>query len=124
MVTNEVNIETGAEIRLIGTSQLIQTHEDTSKVTGNGKIYIDRNSDIASVYRYNYMSSPVTTDAARTTYTVASAFKDGTTSFRCYWNCWRAVILRKTINLPGNWMVVMMKMVAFYIHSLDIHFCK
>ena len=80
LVTNEVNIETGAEIRLIGTSQLIQTHEDTSKVTGNGNIYIDRNSDIESVYRYNYMSSPVTTNTAKTTYTVASAFKDGTTS--------------------------------------------
>ena len=64
---------------MIGTSQLIQTHEDTAKVTGNGNIYIDRNSDIASVYRYNYMSSPVTTDLAADTYTVASVFKDGTT---------------------------------------------
>ena len=62
--------------------------KDTSKVTGNGKIYIDRNSDIASVYRYNYMSSPVTTNAAKTTYTVASAFKDGTTPLECYCNCW------------------------------------
>ena len=53
--------------------------KDTAKVTGNGKIYIDRNSNIASVYRYNYMSSPVTTDWQQTTYTVASAFKDGTT---------------------------------------------
>ena len=41
--------------------------KDTAKVTGNGKIYIDRNSDIASVYRYNYMSSPVTTDLAANT---------------------------------------------------------
>ena len=31
LVTNEVNIETDAEIRLIGTSQLIQTHEDTQR---------------------------------------------------------------------------------------------
>ena len=31
LVTNEVNIETGAEIRLIGTSQLIQTHEGYCK---------------------------------------------------------------------------------------------
>ena len=53
--------------------------KDTAKVTGNGNIYIDQNSDIESVYRYNYMSSPVTTNAAKTTYTVASAFKDGTT---------------------------------------------
>ena len=51
LVTNEVNIEAGAEIRLIGTSQLIQTHEDTSKVTGDGNIYIDQNSDIESVYQ-------------------------------------------------------------------------
>ncbi len=31
VVTNEVNIETDAEIRLIGTSQLIQTHEGYCK---------------------------------------------------------------------------------------------
>ena len=79
MVTDSINIGNKAEIRLIGKSQLIQTHKDTAKVTGNGKIYIDRNSDIASVYRYNYMSSPVTTDLAADTYTVASVFKDGTT---------------------------------------------
>ena len=62
MVTDSINIGNKAEIRLIGKSQLIQTHKDTAKVTGNGKIYIDRNSNIASVYRYNYMSSPVTTE--------------------------------------------------------------
>ena len=41
MVTNDINIETGAEIRLIGdkgTSQLIQTHEGAAKITGDGKI--------------------------------------------------------------------------------------
>ena len=51
VVTDSVNIGTNAEIRLIGTSQLIQTHEGTAKVTGDGNIYIDQNSDIESVYQ-------------------------------------------------------------------------
>ena len=83
VVTNDINIETGAEIRLIGDkgkSQLIQTHEGAAKITGDGKILIDQKSNIASVYRYNYMSSPVTTDLATNSYTVGSVFKDGSTA--------------------------------------------
>ena len=104
VVTDIVNIGTNAEIRLIGTSQLIQTHEGAAKVTGDGKVYIDQNSDIASVYRYNYMSSPVTTNAAKTTYTVASAFKDGTTPLDA-----TATVgqvdgnIAKDIHFTGNW---------------------
>ena len=114
VVTDSINIGNKAEIRLIGKSQLIQTHKDTAKVTGNGKIYIDRNSDIASVYRYNYMSSPVTTDLAADTYTVASVFKDGTTPLDATATVGqKQVILRKTYHLPVTMMVVL-KMVAFY----------
>jgi subtilisin-like proprotein convertase family protein len=64
------------EIRLVGNSQLIQTHTDNGKVTGDGKLYIDRGSPTASTYRYNYMSSPVT--SAGNTFTVSDVLKDGT----------------------------------------------
>ncbi|QOD61784.1 T9SS type A sorting domain-containing protein [Polaribacter haliotis] len=72
------DIEFGAassELRLAGSSQLIQVHNNSSGVTGNGKMFIDQNSPIASKYRYNYMSSPV----GGTSYTLADVLKDGTT---------------------------------------------
>ncbi|WP_299058506.1 T9SS type A sorting domain-containing protein [uncultured Polaribacter sp.] len=78
VVTNNVNIADNAEIRLLGSSQLMQSHTGTADISGNGKIYIDQDSDIASVYRYNYISSPVTT-VGTSTYTIGSIFKDGTT---------------------------------------------
>ena len=78
VVTNNLNIADGSEIRLVGTSQLIQSHTGVANLTGNGKVYIDQQSDLASVYHYNYMSSPVTT-LGENTYTIASVFKDGTT---------------------------------------------
>ena len=63
-----------SEIRLSGTSQLIQTHTTTQKISGSGKLYVDQNSPIASIYRYNYMSSPV----GGGSYTVGGVLKDGT----------------------------------------------
>ena len=77
VVTDNLNINTGAEIRLLGTSQLIQTHLGAADTNGDGKIYKDQASDIASVYRYNYMSSPVTT-VGSSTYTISDVLKDGT----------------------------------------------
>lgn len=65
------------EIRLTGSSQLIQTHTGISQVSGSGNLYVDQNSDLASVYMYNYFSSPVKT-VGSSTYTVASVMKDGT----------------------------------------------
>ncbi|WP_340933312.1 MBG domain-containing protein [Polaribacter marinaquae] len=65
-----------SEIRLIGNSQLIQTHETTSKVTGAGKLLIDQNSPTPSKFRYNYMSSPV----GGTSFTIADVLKDGTSA--------------------------------------------
>jgi hypothetical protein len=68
------------EIRLAGTrSQLINTHSGNSEISGNGKLYIDQNSDIPSTYRYNYFSSPVTT-VGENTYTIESVMKDGSTA--------------------------------------------
>ena len=77
VVTNDVNLtNANDEIRLIGTSQLIQTHTDAAKISGLGKLLVDQNSTVPSFYRYNYMSSPVTSNG--TTYSLETVFKDGT----------------------------------------------
>ncbi|MCG1036972.1 LamG-like jellyroll fold domain-containing protein [Polaribacter sargassicola] len=86
VVTNDIVLE--GEIRLISTdntnkAQLVQTHVSESKISGNGKLLVDQNSEVPSLYRYNYMSSPVIPDASSLKYTVEAIFKDGTepTSF-------------------------------------------
>ncbi|WP_166387716.1 T9SS type A sorting domain-containing protein [Polaribacter sp. 11A2H] len=76
VVTND--IELNGEIRLSGSSaQLIQTHTDASTVSGDGRLFVDQNSEVPSLYRYNYMSSPVTT-LNEDTYTIESVLRDGT----------------------------------------------
>lgn len=70
----ENGLEINGDLRLVGDAQLIQKHTGTSLNTGTGNLFKDQNSDLASVYRYNYWSSPV-----GATYTVAGAMKDGTT---------------------------------------------
>jgi hypothetical protein len=76
VITN--GIELDGDIRLKGSlAQLIQTHANASTVTGNGKLFVDQNSEVPSKYRYNYMSSPVTT-VGKATYTLASVLRDGT----------------------------------------------
>ncbi|TXD47638.1 ice-binding family protein [Polaribacter sp. IC073] len=80
VVTDEVILtNTTDEIRLIGTSQLIQTHTGPAKVSGNGRLLVDQNSTVPSRYRFNYMSSPVNTIGA-STFTLQSVLKDGTTA--------------------------------------------
>ncbi|WP_299669018.1 GEVED domain-containing protein [uncultured Polaribacter sp.] len=78
VVSDTIKINTTGEIRLAGTSQLIQTHTGSRKVTGTGKLYVDQNSPVPSLYRYNYMSSPVVTPGL-STYTMFNVMKDGTT---------------------------------------------
>jgi hypothetical protein len=80
VVTNEISLF-GSQIRLVGTSQLIQTHTLSTQITAsNGSaLLVDRYSEVPSLYRYNYMSSPVNTSNALSTYTLQSIFKDGTT---------------------------------------------
>lgn len=76
-VTNGLHID--GDIKLVGSAQLIQTHTGESQITGSGNLYVDQNSDLASVYRYNYWTSPVISDAELSTYTVKAVMKDGTT---------------------------------------------
>jgi len=76
-VTNGIN--NNGEIRLLGASQLIQTHTTATNLnTGSGSLYKDQNSDLTSVYRYNYWSSPVK-EIGSSQYTVKGVMKDGTT---------------------------------------------
>ena len=79
IVSKTINIASGSEIRLAGTSQLITTHSNDSRIIGNGKLYIDQNSDIPSTFRYNYFSSPVTT-VGLNTFTISNIMKDGSTA--------------------------------------------
>ncbi|WP_158839074.1 PA14 domain-containing protein [Polaribacter sp. L3A8] len=80
VVTNDILLD--GNIRLTGTTaQLIQTHTNTSTVTSSGtpgQLFIDQNSEVPSLYRYNYMSSPVTNPGADN-YSLITVFKDGTT---------------------------------------------
>jgi hypothetical protein len=56
-VANAVTLTKG-DLRLVGESQLIQTHEGVSVNSGSGKLLRDQQG-ISSKYGYNYWSSPV-----------------------------------------------------------------
>ena len=76
VVTNEINLD--GNIRLAGPlAQLVQTHATTTKIVGDGKLLVEQNSEIPSLYRYGYMSSPVTSSGSN--YTLQDVLKDGTT---------------------------------------------
>jgi len=70
-------IENNGEIRMIGTSQLIQTHTGINGNIGSGTFYIDQQGNNSSKFRYNYWSSPVSSSS--TTYSVSGVLKDGST---------------------------------------------
>jgi hypothetical protein len=70
-------VNNSGDIRMIGTSQLIQNHTGTTTNTGTGNMYIDQQGTNASIYRFNYWSSPVHTGTG--TYTVDEVMKDGST---------------------------------------------
>ena len=77
IVTDTINlISNNDQIRLAGSSQLIQTHTETSKINGSGKVYIDQNSQTNSIFRFNYMSSPV--NSGNNSYILNDVLKDGT----------------------------------------------
>ena len=70
-------IENDGEIRMIGTSQLLQTHTGASQVTGTGDLYIDQEGSATTVYQSGFWSSPVTQDGSQ--FTISGIMKDGTT---------------------------------------------
>lgn len=74
-VTNGIN--NNGDIRLLGTSQLLQTHTGVSQVTGSGFLYKDQEGILTNVYQSGYWTSPVTTNGS--TFTIKGVLKDGTT---------------------------------------------
>lgn len=77
LISDNITLNSGSELRLAGTSQLIQTHTDSDNISGTGNLFIDQKSNTASIYRFNYLSSPVNSTGS-SSYTVASVLKDGT----------------------------------------------
>jgi len=75
-VTNLAQLE--GDIRLNGEAQLLQTFSGNKNDTGTGTITIDQTSATTNVYQSGYWTAPVTTN--NTTFTIAGAMKDGTTS--------------------------------------------
>jgi hypothetical protein len=71
-------IQNEGEIRMIGTSQLLQTHTGASQVTGTGDLYIDQEGSATTVYQSGFWSSPVTEDGSQ--FTISDILKDGTTA--------------------------------------------
>ncbi|OAD45843.1 Ig-like domain-containing protein [Polaribacter atrinae] len=80
VVTNDITLD--GDIRLAGTlAQLVQTHTGASTITSTivgtmGNLLVDQNSEIPSLYRYGYMSSPV--NSGTNIYTIEDVLKDGT----------------------------------------------
>lgn len=75
-VTNIVQLE--GEIRLNGDAQLLQTFSGTRGESGSGTLSVDQTSATTNIYQSGYWTSPVTTNGS--TFTIAGAMKDGTTS--------------------------------------------
>ncbi|WP_196887890.1 T9SS type A sorting domain-containing protein [Aureivirga sp. CE67] len=55
----EDEIKLNGDIRLIGDAQIIQKHSGTSKVSGNGNLYRQRESEHPTKFTIQYLSSPV-----------------------------------------------------------------
>lgn len=72
----ENGISNSGEIRLVGTSQLLQNHALVSQVTGTGKLFRDQAAVTTTVFQSGYWSSPVTTDGSN--FTIDDVLKDGT----------------------------------------------
>lgn len=71
-------LELNGDIRLLGSAQLIQKHNGTSKVTGLGKLYKDQNSVVSTTYEYSFWSSPVK-EVGKSFFRVGAIMKNGTT---------------------------------------------
>lgn len=72
----ENGINNAGEIRLVGTSQLIQTHATATQVSGTGILYKDRAAVTTNVFQSGFWSSPVTSNGS--TFNINSILKDGT----------------------------------------------
>jgi hypothetical protein len=75
-VTNLVQLE--GDIRLDGDAQLLQTFSGARNESGSGTLSVDQTSATTNIYQSGYWTAPVTTNGS--TFTIAGAMKDGTTS--------------------------------------------
>jgi len=94
-VINALELE--GDLRLLGTSQLLQTHTSTRNVSGTGDLYKDRMGTLSNLYQIGYWTSPVTTNGS--TYTISGVLMDGTTALTAS-NTPGAIIY--TDDLDGN----------------------
>ena len=74
VIADELQLD--GELRLLEDAHLIQTHTGSSKVTGNGKLFIDQKGTSESVFHYNYFTSPVST-VGEHGYTIEDVMFDG-----------------------------------------------
>ncbi|QNM84727.1 T9SS type A sorting domain-containing protein [Polaribacter pectinis] len=73
-VTNGIN--NSGDIRLVGNSQLVQTHTGTNLNTGSGNLYVDQTATTSSVYHSGYWSSPVSATTGAP-FSIDDVLKDG-----------------------------------------------
>ncbi|MEQ6122914.1 T9SS type A sorting domain-containing protein [Pseudotenacibaculum sp. MALMAid0570] len=113
------------EIRLIGDAQLVQSHTGLSNVQGNGVIYRDQESNVPSVYRYSYWSSPVVAALGNTTYSTSTVMFDGTTptsenstTQAINWQNWNGAI--SSLNsAPTNPITIATWWIYAYFNGVD-----
>ncbi|WP_405604475.1 beta-propeller fold lactonase family protein [Polaribacter sp. Asnod1-A03] len=70
------SLELIGDLRLLGSSQLKQTHTGTRNISGDGNLFKDVKSELSSIYDSGYFTSPVTTNGE--TYNIKGVLKDGT----------------------------------------------
>jgi hypothetical protein len=69
-------IANNGEIRLVGTSQLLQSHTGVNQVSGSGNLFKDQTAVTTNVFQSGYWSSPVVREK-NNTYTINDVLKDG-----------------------------------------------
>jgi len=76
LVVSDALVNNGT-LRMAGTSQLVQTHTNTTLVSGAGNLQIDQFTTLASIYRFNYWTAPVVENGS-STFSIGAVLKDGT----------------------------------------------
>lgn len=76
VIANQLQLD--GDLILKGDAQLIQTHVGTSQVSGNGKLYVSQTATAETIYRYNYLTSPVSSNNQES-YVIKDILFDGTT---------------------------------------------
>ncbi len=97
-VTNGIN--NSGEIRLVGSSQLVQTHSGSSLNTGAGNLFVDQTASTSSVYHSGYWTSPVSDDGS--VFTISNVLKDGSVPTAATPTAGEAANINFISNFDGN----------------------